>query len=214
MRRSDFRSRGAGLRVRLCGFVLTGLLGASLLGTGLCTPAGAGELARAGEAAEAALAAGDTVNAIDALEGAVDTVWKEGPLAFRKALAVDSVAGFGDYEERGETAYEPGEAMQVYVEPVGFSYMPEDGKHRVRMSADLAIANPTGQVIVEGADMFSVDTALAQPRREFDLVLSFKMPELPAGSYTAEFTLKDEGSDKSGTFSVPFTLAGSQEPTQ
>ncbi|MBZ8133486.1 hypothetical protein CLD20_09425 [Afifella sp. IM 167] len=180
-----------------------------MLAAGLAAPAAAGEVARAGEAAEAALAAGDTVKALAALEGAVDSVWREGPLAFRKALAVDSVAGFADYEPRDDKPYAPGEAMQVYVEPVGFAYAPEGGKHRVRMSADLAITNPTGQVIVEGKDMFSIDTALAQPRREFDLVLSYKVPELAPGSYTAEFKLRDAASGKEASFSVPFEIAAS-----
>ncbi|WP_026381330.1 hypothetical protein [Afifella pfennigii] len=166
-----------------------------------------GKLETAGKKAEAALAAGETVRALQALEGAVDTVWQEGPLAFRKALAVKSAVGFGDYQPQNEAVYRPGEAMQVYVEPVGFAYARQEGKHRVRMHADLAISNPTGQVIVEGEDMFVVDTALAMPRREFNLVLSYKMPELSPGTYTAEFTLRDDNSGKSGSFSVPFDIA-------
>ncbi|WP_414831950.1 hypothetical protein [Afifella sp. YEN Y35] len=135
-----------------------------------------------GEKATAALEKGETIAALDLLGEASDIVWREGPLAFRKALAVSSAEGFGDYVPRPDDRYRPGETMRVYAEPVAFSYVPQDGAYLVAMDVDLTISNLTGQVIAEGSKVFSVKTTVTAPKREFNVVLSCPVPALQAGN--------------------------------
>ncbi|MBK1622793.1 hypothetical protein [Afifella marina] len=163
-------------------------------------------LADLGEKAAEALEKGDTVAALDLLDEASDIVWREGPLAFRKALAVRSAEGFGDYVPRPDNRYRPGETMLVYAEPVAFTYEPQDGQHLVAMDVDLTISNLTGQVIAEGRKVFSVKTKVKAPKRDFNVVLSCPVPELRPGNYRAEFTFHDTQNAKSAGFSIPLQI--------
>ena len=64
--------------------------------------AAAGPIVDAATRAEALAAQGNTAEALQALDEAVDAIWKEGPLAFRKVAVVSSSSGEGVYEERSE----------------------------------------------------------------------------------------------------------------
>ncbi|MCT8267072.1 hypothetical protein NYQ83_07280 [Afifella sp. JA880] len=166
-----------------------------------------------GEKAAAALEKGETVAALDLLEEASDIVWREGPLAFRKALAVSSAEGFGDYVPRPDDRYRPGETMRVYAEPVAFSYVPQDGAYRVALDVDLTISNLTGQVIAEGSKVFAVKTTVKAPKRDFNVVLSCPVPTLQPGNYRAEFTFHDTEKAKTAGFSIPLEIIETDQET-
>ena len=94
------------------GQVLSRLGAAALIAfTALSLPSRAGEIADAGAKAEQAMEAGDPVAAVNALDEAMEAIWKASPLVFRKALLVDSGGGFGIYVEREGATYKPGEAI-------------------------------------------------------------------------------------------------------
>lgn len=169
--------------------------------------AAAGPVVDAATKAEALQADGDAVGALNALDDAVGIVWDAGPLAFRKVAVVDGASGYGIYEMRADTTFRPDEKLTVYVEPVGFGYGSSDGAGSIGFTADLAIENATGQVLSETDDVFSLSTPAAVGKREFYMALSFTVPYLRPGDYTASFTVHDQNSDKTGTFEVPFTIA-------
>ena len=166
--------------------------------------AAAGPVADAATRAEALQGEGKTVEALDA---AVDAIWTASPLAFRKIVIVDSSAGYGLYEERADKTFKPDEKMMIYVEPVAYGYGTVDGKTTVGFTADLAIENMTGQVLGEAKNVFSLSTPSTPKKREFSMTLSFGVPFLRPGEYSAAFTVRDQNSDKTGTFEVPFTIA-------
>jgi hypothetical protein len=170
--------------------------------------AAAGPIVDAATRAEALQADGKTVEALDALDEAVDVVWSTGPLAFRTVAVVDSASAFGVYEERADRTFRPDEMLTVYVEPVGFGYgAGEDGAGTIAFTADLALENATGQILSETNDVFSLSAPGAPGKREFYMALTFTVPFLRPGEYTAAFTVHDQNSDKTGRFEVPFTIA-------
>ena len=169
--------------------------------------AAAGPVVDAATKAEGLAASGKTVEALDALDKAADTIWQEGPLAFRKVALVDSFGGYGIYEERADKTFRPDDKFMVYVAPVGFGYGRSGSSTTIGFDADLAIRNDTGQVIVERKGLMELSAQSAPNRREFAMNLSFGVPFVRPGDYTAVFTLHDKNSDKSGTFEVPFTVA-------
>jgi len=172
------------------------------------SPAGAGPIAEAGARAEAASAAGRTVEALDALEAAIDEVWRASPLAFRTVQLVEEAQAYGRFTPVPPgREYQPGDIVKVYVEPVGFGYGEANGERLVRLNADLAIRNARGQVLAEGRDVFRIETRLPAAQRQFFMTLSFAAPELRGGDYTAAFTVRDANSDKTGSFEVPFRIA-------
>jgi len=168
--------------------------------------AAAGPIVDAATRAEALQAQGKTVEALDALDAAIDQIWSASPLAFRKVVVVSSSAGQGVYEERTDKTFKPDEKMMIYVEPIGFGYG-TGASGTIGFTADLAIENTTGQVLGEAKDVFSLSAPSTPKKREFSMTLSFGVPFLRPGEYKAVFTVHDANSSKTGTFEVPFTIA-------
>jgi hypothetical protein len=169
--------------------------------------AAAGPIVDAATRAEALHAQGETVQALDALDAAVDAIWTDASLAFRRVVVVSSSAGHGIYQERSDATFKPDEKMMIYVEPVGYGYGMLGGATRIGFKADLAIENTTGQVLGEAKDVFSLSAPSTPKKREFSMTLSFGVPFVRPGEYKAVFTVHDQNSAKTGTFEVPFTIA-------
>lgn len=174
----------------------------------LCFSSGAdaGPIADAAGRAEALQAEGKTVEALDALNEAVDVVWTAAPLAFRKVVLVDSSKGFGDYAERSDRVFRPDEEMLIYVEPVGYGYGTSGAAATINFDVDVAIENTTGQVLGEAKDVFQFSADTYPKRREFAMTLGFGAPYYRPGDYKVIFTVRDRNSPKSGSFEIPFTL--------
>ncbi len=152
------------------------------------------------------LTADEALAKLDQLDDEVAKVWANSPLAFRNVTLVNGVDGFGDFERRAGDTFKAGETLMVYIEPVGFAYMPDNGRYAFALSADLAIENDAGQIIAEGEDLFLIDDSSRVQIREFYMVLSVNIPEIKAGRYKAVYNVKDMNSGKTGSFSVPFTI--------
>jgi hypothetical protein len=178
----------------------------ALLVMSWATFATAGPIADAGTQAESLAASGKTVEALDALSGAMDAVCAASPLAFRKVVIVDSSSGYGVYKERASKTFKPDDKMMVYVEPICFGYGGSGDATTIGFTADLSIENTTGQVLGEAKNVFSLSTPATPGKREFSMTLSFGVPFLRPGDYKASFTVHDQNSDKTGTFDVPFTI--------
>jgi hypothetical protein len=168
--------------------------------------AGAGPIVDAAQQAEALQAQGKPVEAMQALDTAVQSLWTAGPLAFKKVVLVDSAGAMGVYAERTNRSFRPDETLKVYVEPIDFGYGGSGDQSKIGFKADLAIENTTGQVLTEVKDLFSVSADSAKGWREFGMTLAFGVPYLRPGDYVGRFTVHDQNSEKTGTFDVPFTV--------
>jgi hypothetical protein len=177
--------------------------------------AAAGPVTDAAQRAEALEAEGKPLEALEALDAAVDLIWSNAPLAFRRVVLVDSAGQLGTHDERTDRSFRPDEKLSVYVEPVAFGYGWSNAGAKIGFDADLSIENTTGQVITEATDAFTLSIDSAPHRREFGMTLSFAVPYIRPGEYKAIFTVRDQNSSKSGKFEVPFTIvepvAGSGE---
>jgi hypothetical protein len=172
-----------------------------------CGTASAGPIADAGKRAEMLQAQGKSVEALDALDEAVEAIWKASPLAFRKVLLVDASDGYGLYSERTSRVFRPDEKMTIYVEPVGYGYRAPGSSNTIAFTADLTIENASGQVLGEAKNVFSLSSLSGQKKREFSMTLSFGVPYYRPGDYKAVFTVYDKNSGKNGKFEVPFSIA-------
>src|SRR5215207_6510367 len=141
-------------------------------------PAFGGEIVDAATRAEALLRQGKPEEALSALDAAVIEVWNATPLSFRKALSVKSADGFGMYEPRESETYRAGETVRVYAEPIGYGFRASGDGFTIALDADIAIENTRGQVIAEGKDLFSVALPTREKNREFNMILSFDLPDL------------------------------------
>lgn len=177
----------------------------------------AGPIADAGQRAEVLAAEGKTLEALQALDDAVNAIWVESPLLFRDVTLVEA-GGENGSAERANRMFQPDETLRVRVEPVGYGYGGSGDRVKIGFSGDLSMENATGQILAEAKDLFSVSVDSAPGNRHFDMTISFVVPYVRPGEYTARFTVRDQNSQKSGTFDVPFTVAaptsGSEAPAE
>lgn len=172
-------------------------------------PAAAGELVTRAETAEKALAAGNAPAAVDALEAALDAVWKATPLTFRKAIFVTQPpTGFGAYVPRKDAVFGPGEPLLVYAEPIGFAWKPDGDGYATDLVIDVALRDQSGTVIYEKREMGRMALKSHARNHEFMMKLDLNIRGLPAGDYGLDGILRDEVSQKWGKFSLAFTVKG------
>ncbi|MDN2565684.1 hypothetical protein N1F89_05575 [Aquibium sp. A9E412] len=171
-------------------------------------PAAAGPIVEQAEEAERLLEAGEPVAAVEALDRAMEEIWRRAPLVFRKVVPVESASGYGLYVEREDSALAPGEPLKVYVEPIGLAY----GRNRVgsleiNADLDLAIENPLGTTLFAQEDFLNLSLPVRYRNREVQFTITVELDGAPAGDYVARFTVRDRHSDKRARFALPFSVA-------
>lgn len=142
---------------------------------------------------------------------ALSSAWNTSGLAFTTATFAEAPAkGYGQYTPRGSTSFSAGEPLTIYAEPVGYGFSASEAGYSYSLQASFRLLNTTGQVLAaqDGFADFSGTTRSA--KRELPASLSFRFSGLPAGDYTLETTFTDKIGDKSGTISLPFTIAAGQ----
>ena len=195
------------------GEIMTGKLLALLLAISaiaLTGTAGAGPIAEKATEAERLLDGGDAAAALDRLNEAMEIAWDAAPLIVRKALYLEQKAsGFGIYVERSAPAtFRPGEKLFVYVEPVGYGYGRDAvGSRLVGFNVDFTLTDPDGKVLFSKDDFLQVGSPVRYKNREFFLNLTVNLTGLGPGNYVSKFRLRDQNSEKSAAFELPFSLA-------
>lgn len=170
----------------------------------------------------ALLAEGKSIEAADALEEALASVWESMRLTLRTVEFVDSVEAYGLYKPREGNVYQPNDEIRVYVEPVGYKHLRGEGLYRIQFSSDfeLKLQNKKAdsneieseQVILgkEGFANFSFESR--RPNREFYMLITYKFEGLKPGNYALETTLHDAGSGKSARFTKPVRIVPPMSP--
>ncbi|XSG83511.1 MAG: hypothetical protein ACPW61_06970 [Methyloligella sp. ZOD6] len=167
----------------------------------------AGELVDNAKRAEEAAAAGKPLKAYNEMRKGMLSLWRAGPLTFRKALFVTGQpSGFGLYQAKAKNVFEPGEELIAYVEPVGFSWKPEGGLYHALMVVDLIIRDADGKIIAgqKAFGTFKFDSH--EENMEVMAVVTVDFSDAPKGKYVLECEVADQLSDKTGTFELPFEI--------
>ena len=171
-------------------------------------PAFAGEVADAGAKAEALAGEGKYLEALDALSAASDSIWQKSPIVFRKTLFVASdPAGYGIFDLRENSVFKAGEPLIVYAEPVGFGYGKDGGLSTINLSLDFEIRSKDGKVLGSQKEFSTASLRSRVQNREFMLKVVYTLNGVPAGDYEVVTTVNDKVSAKSGSFTLPFTIA-------
>jgi hypothetical protein len=173
----------------------------------LAGSATAGEIADKATKAESLVANGKYMEAVEALDGAMTSLWAELPLSFRKALWIAVPArGFGNYTPRETNAYLAGDEMIAYAEPVGFGWRKVGDMWQNDFAADVTLTTKDGKHFHTQKDVGKGGMLSRVRNREYNIRLTITLADIPAGEYMADFTVRDAVSGKSGTFSLPFVI--------
>lgn len=183
-----------------------GFLGAALL-LGSCALAVAGPaLDKAGEA-EAALSAGKGVDAIALMREALYEVWKEAPLAIPTATYVTAPAdGYGIYTARQNNAFAAGEPLLIYLEPVGFDWIPKDGLYVSLLTVDFDLTSPDGNVLAGQKGFGRFEFKSHEQNTEYMANLTLNVSGAPAGDYVLVLTVNDENGGGLAKVDMPFSI--------
>ncbi len=175
--------------------------------TAMTCPVQAGEIAEAGARAEQLLSSGDPIAAVNALDEAMEAIWKASPLVFRKALLVDSGGGFGIYVEREDTTYKPDEPIIAYAEPMGFAYGKNSiGGTEIGLIVDFTLTDTGGKTILAKDEFATIALPVRYHNREFQITVTVNHSALRQGDYVARFHVRDKHSGKTGDFDLPFKV--------
>ncbi len=141
----------------------------------------------------------------------LDAAWSAAPMGFTKSLFIASSSpAYGQYSPRQTNIFSPGERLIVYAEPVGYGYGSDGGDWLIGFHTDVELQNPTGQIIVAKQDFAEVGLRSKTPNREFRAVLIYGFSDLRAGEYRLIVTFRDQYSNKSARFTLPFVVAATQ----
>jgi hypothetical protein len=166
--------------------------------------AAAGPAVDAATRAEALIAEGKPLEAIDAIGEVVDALCRASPLLFRNVRLVEGEASA--YSPRSNEPFRPDDKMMIHVEPVCFANGGSEHAPTIELTADLAIENAGGQVLAEQKDLFKFSAPLGQGTHDAAVTLAFAVPFIRPGDYKAVVTVHDENSQKTGSFEVPFAV--------
>ena len=150
-----------------------------------------------------------TLADIDRRETAVIEAWTATPLTVRKAIFVaEHPEGFGEYLERKNNVFSPGEKLVAYAEPVGYGWKEAGGGiYEFGFKVDFVIKSPDGKVLGGQQDFADLAQKSHARNREFMVVLTLNISDAPPGDYVVEYKLRDVSSDKTATFNMPFKIA-------
>lgn len=188
------------------GTLARGIVAASGIAFATVSGALAGPIGDKATEAENMIAAGDAAGSLAAFDAATDAYWAASPLQFRVALFADSIIAFGKYAPRTDSTFHAGDTVQIYLEPVGYSFATDGDGSRVSFSAGIEIRK--GDVILgKTEDLGTFGWQGRTKSREVHAAVSVGLPSLGPGDYQLLLTINDMASGKSATTTLPFSVA-------
>ncbi len=169
-------------------------------------PAAAGPAADAAAEAEGLLAT-DPAGALAAFGKAEAAFWAASPLQFRKVIFAGDVKGFGQYTPQPDNVFKPGERATIYLEPFGYGFTENGGEVGVVLATDVQIRTPGGLILGKADDFAELAWSGREKSREVHATIAVDLPPLKAGDYELVLTLRDKGSPKTATATLPFSVA-------
>lgn len=192
------------MRISGCRPVCAALFCAAIF---LASPAAAGDIADQANLAETLLARGYPGPALAAFDRAASDFWDASPLQLRTVVFADSVEGYANYTPRPNATFHPGDTLRIYLEPIGFAFTPDGDGFRSALSADLEIHTPGGLILARSDDFGRLEWRGRTRMHEVQGTIALPLPDLKPGAYQLLLTLKDEGSTKTTTATLPFSVA-------
>jgi hypothetical protein len=151
--------------------------------------------------------AGRTMEAVEALREAALTVWSAAPFDIHSLVVTTEAAKrYGDFDAADAATVARGDAIHLYVEPVGMAYEFADGAYSMRLTGDFLIEDPDGAILGGQKDFADVPFTFPVPATEVYMPVSLGPSSLPPGDYVINMTFHDPLGDASATRKIPFTV--------
>jgi hypothetical protein len=144
------------------------------------------------------------IKAMEAIQKAMEEVWRHTPFQLGKAVLVKKKAtAFGIYEPRPDNLYKPGEVVFLYLEPVGFTQQEKDGHYFMSLAADFTVQKEDG-TIIGGKENFGKWELNSQHFiTGFYMNLDYTLTNLKPGTYIIKTVLRDLPTSKAVSVDTP-----------
>jgi len=172
----------------------------------VASPAAADQIADQATLAETLLGRGYATAALAAFDRAGAAFWEASPLQLRTIVFADKVEGYANYTPRPDAAFHQNDTLKIYLEPVGFAFTPDGDGFRSALAADLQIRTPGGLILATSRDFGRLEWRGRSKLHEVQATIELPLPRLKPGDYQLLLTLRDEGSSKRTTATLPFSV--------
>lgn len=151
--------------------------------------------------------AGKHAEAIASLRQALYAAMDASPMQFQQAIFVSERArGYGMFKERPGNVFKAGEKLLVYVEPYGMGWKKEGDHFHLDVTADFELRTPNGKILTGQKDFGRFRTRSHHRNLEFYVNLTYRLKGLKPGKYIIGTTFRDNLTDKTGNFDLPFEI--------
>ncbi|MCB1487072.1 MAG: hypothetical protein KDJ88_06395 [Bauldia sp.] len=174
---------------------------------GLLAPVQAGPIADQAKLSETLLGRGYDSAALSAFSKAAAAFWDASPLQLRTVVFADKVEGYANYTPRANSVFRNNDTLRIYFEPVGFAFKPDGDGFSSTIAADLQIRTPGGLILATSEDFGRLHWQGRSKMHEVQATIEFPLPDFKPGEYQLLLTLRDEGSPKKTTVTLPFSVA-------
>lgn len=169
---------------------------------------GAGGLLTKAEKAEKALDAGRSSAAITLMRSALIDAWKAAPISIASAhFVAKPPEGYGIFNVRSDAVFASNEDLLIYLEPVGFTWIQENGIYRSHLAADFELITGDGDVIGGREGFGEFRFASMAHNTEYMANLTLSITGAPQGQYILKITLRDVFNDNQrASTRMPFEI--------
>jgi hypothetical protein len=152
--------------------------------------------------------AGAAPDSLDAAQALLDAAWDKAPMrADHAMLTTTDTDTYGAYTKRPTASFKTGETVFSYFEPKNYARKLVAGDtYAVDFAVDTTLMNAKGEIVFNKKDQ-AVSLAPSHVKRtEFMFALTFTFGEMPSGTYTLTYTVRDANSAKSVEVALPLTI--------
>jgi hypothetical protein len=143
------------------------------------------------------------------LDEAVSHLRELGSLSLHNLSFCKSVYGYGAIEPYDKDKFSPGQQVTLYVEVENYHSSSTEKGYCTSLGSTYEVLDKSGERVMSG-EFPDVDDCCRSRRRDFHIQYGLTLPaKLAAGTYKLQLVVKDRQSDKMGTATASFEIAGS-----
>lgn len=150
---------------------------------------------------------GHSLEALAKADDAYFAIWSGLPLAFRRIELIDGPPrGYDEIKPRETDAYDPGEEISIYVDPVGFGWRRVEDRWESDLVADFILSTPEGRILAGQKNFGEFRIGSRQRARESFLVMNYQFTGVPPGDYVLTTTVRDRIDEESASFETEISI--------
>jgi hypothetical protein len=150
------------------------------------------------QGAATAYSSGNYVQSVKLLEEALEQVRLKAPLTIENFYPVRRKAEFfGAFEPRSTNVYETGEELYFYLEPKNIVFVKKGETYTGGFFLDLGFKDDKGEMLLEQKKFLDAEFNSRNPIHDLYANITLNLTGVSPGIYKAEFTVRDQNSNKS-----------------